>query len=69
MVFNWGLSDNKSNVSRTLLSILADLNAYVDGLQSSDDQLLQYFIRPFGIVLSVQITYNITVSLTFLSFI
>ena len=48
MVFHWGLSDSKSpQVSRTFLSILADLNNVVVWLVSTRP-LISKFSSPFN---------------------
>ena len=64
MFFHWSLSDSKSpQVSRTLLSILADLN---NGLHSpSYFQSSNLFINPLVTVPSAPITIGITVTFIF----
>ena len=72
MVFHWSLRDNKSpQVSRTLLSILADLNNVVIWrilARPSISNSFSSFTKPLGIVPSAPITIGITVTLMFHSF-
>ena len=69
MVSHWSLSDSKSpQVSKTLFSILADLNNAVVWTVSSCPLISKFsspFTNPLGIVPSVRITIGITV--TFMS--
>ena len=72
MVFSWKLSGSKSpQVSRTLLSILANLNnaviwmVFARSLISNSSSPL---IKPFEIIQSAPITINITISLMFHNF-
>ena len=69
MVFPWSLSDSKfPQVSRTLLSILAELNNAVVYMVSNCALIYKYFIpftNPLGIVPSAPITIGITVTFMF----
>ena len=60
MVLHWSLSDSKSpQVSRTLLSILADLNNAVNWMVSTGlpiSKSSSSFNNPLGIVLKTPIT-------------
>ena len=71
-VFHWSLSDSKSpQVSRTLLSILADLNNVVIWIFSTCPLISKSsssFIDPLKIVPSAQITIGITVTFMFHGF-
>ena len=64
MVFHWSLSDSKSpQVSRTLLSILADLNSAVGWMVSTRVRISNSsnpFINPLVTVPSAPITISIT---------
>ena len=72
MVFNWSSSNNKSlQVSRTLLSILADLNKAVVSMVSTRPLISKSstpFTHPLVSVPSVTITIGITVPFIFHSF-
>ena len=65
----WGLSDNKSpQVSRTLLSILADLNNTIGWMVSTCPLIFKcsrLFINPLRIVPSAPTTTGITVTFMF----
>ena len=69
MVFHWILSDNKSpRVSRTILSILVDLNNAVVWLVSARPPISKSsspFTKTLGIVSSAPITTGITVTFVF----
>ena len=66
MVFHWSLCDSKSPlVSRTLLSILADLNNAVILMVSARPPISNSsrpFTKPLGIVPSAPFTTDITVT-------
>ena len=72
MVFHWSLSDSNSpQVSRTLLSILADLNNVVVWMVSTCPLISKSsspFTKPLGIIPSALITTGITVNFMFPSF-
>ena len=72
MVFQLSLSDSKSPlVSRTLLSILADLNNVAVRIVSIRPLISNSFspiLKPFGTVPSVPVTISITVTLMFHNF-
>ena len=72
IVFRWSLSDSMSpQVSRTLPSILADLNNTVIWMVSICPLISKFsipFTNPMGIVPSVLITVGITVTFMFPSF-
>ena len=71
MVSQWSLSDNKSpQVSRTLLSILVDLNVVVWIISISPliSKASRPFTIPLGIVSSAQTTIGMTVNLMFYGF-
>ena len=64
MVFHWSLSDSKSpQVSRTLLSILADLNNAVVWIVSICPLISKSFSRSTNSLVTVQNT-PITISIT-----
>ena len=69
MVFHWSLSDTKyPQVSRTLLSILGDLNNAVVWIVSTDSFISKSsspFTKPLGIVPSTLITIGITITFMF----
>ena len=69
MVFHWSLSDSKSpQVSRTLLSILANLSNSVVWLISTRPLISDFYshlTKPLGIIPSALITLSINDSLTF----
>ena len=68
MVFQWSLSDsNNLQISRTLLSILADLNAVVWMVSASPliSKSSNLFTISLGIVPSAPITTGITVTFLF----
>ena len=66
MAFLWSLSDNKSpQVSRTLFSILIDLNNDVVFICPLISKSSSAFINPFGVVPIAPITIGITVSFMF----
>ena len=69
MFFHWSLSDSKSpQVSRTLLSILADLNNVIVWMVSTRPLFSNSpntFTNRFGIVQSVPITIGISVTFMF----
>ena len=67
-VFHWSLSDNFPEISRTLLSIQADLKNAVVWIVSTCPLILttsSSFINPLRIVPSAPITIGITVTLMF----
>ena len=70
--FHWSLSDSKSpQVSRTLLSILADLNNAVVWMVSTRPLISKFScpcINPFETVPRAAITIGITITLIFHSF-
>ena len=72
MVFNWSLSDSKSpQVSRTLLSILADLDNAVVWMVSTCPLISKSsspFTNPLVTIPSTPITTGITVTFMFHSF-
>ena len=72
MVFHWSLSDSKSpQVSRTLLSILADLNNAVVWMVSTRPSIFKSsnsYTKPWVNVQSASITIGITVTFMFHSF-
>ena len=71
MVSNWSLSDSKSQASRTLLSILANLNNAVVWMVSTCPLISKSsspFTNPLGIGPSASITIDITVTFVFHSF-
>ena len=71
MVFHWSLSDSKSQVSRTLLSILAVLNNAVVWMVSthpSTSKSVSPFSNPLVTVPNAPITIGIIVSCMFHSF-
>ena len=70
MVFHWSLSDNKSpQVSRTLLSILADFNTAVVWMVSTRPIISKSSSsNPLATVPSVPITIGITFTFMFHSF-
>ena len=69
MIFHGSLSVSKSpKVSRTLLSILTDLNNAVVWMVSGQSKFSNHLIKLLGIVLSAQITIGITVTLMFDNF-
>ena len=72
MVFHWSLSDSKSpQVSRTLLSILADPNNAVVWIVSTFPLISEFsclFINPLVIVPRAPITIGIIVTFMFHSF-
>ena len=67
MVFQWSLSDSKSaQVSRTLLSILADLTYAFIWIFSTCPLISKSsspFVNPLGSVSNAPITISITVAL------
>ena len=67
MVFYWSLRDNKSQVSRTFLSILANLNTIVwmVSIRPPIPNSSSTFSKSLGIDPSVLITIGITVILMF----
>ena len=68
-VFNWSFSESKSpQVSRTLPSILADLNNAVVWMISTSVLLSSRFTNLFVTVLNAPITIGITVTFMFHSF-
>ena len=68
MVFHWNLSDSMSpRVSRTFLSILADLNNAVVWMIYARP-LISKFSSPFAKTLEAPITVGITVTFMFQSF-
>ena len=73
MVSHWNLSDRKSpQVSRTLLSILADVNNVVVSIVSTRPLIFMScspYTNPLVIVPSAPITIGITVTFMFHSFI
>ena len=71
MVFHLSLSDSKSQVSRTFLSILADLNNTVVRKVSTRPLISKSSspcINPLMTVLSIPITIGITLTVMFHSF-
>ena len=72
MVFHWSLSDIKSpRISRTLLSILADLNnalVWMFSIRPLYFQVLQFLYQSLVTVPSAPITIGITVTFTFHGF-
>ena len=71
MVFHWSLSDGKSQVSRTLLSILADLNNAVVWMVSTHSLISKSSspcTNPLVTVPSAPITIGITLTFIFHSF-
>ena len=70
MVFHWSLNDSKSQVFRTLHSILADLNNAEVWMVSSRLLSKSYslFINSLVTEPGVPITIGITVTFTFESF-
>ena len=71
MVFLWSLSDSKSQVSRTLLSILANLNNAVVWMVSTYPPISKSsspFINPLVIVPRAPITIDINITFMFHSF-
>ena len=70
MVFQWSLNDSKSSqVSRTLPSILADLNNAIVWIVSTNPKSSSPITKLLGIFPSVSITIGITVTFMFHSFI
>ena len=66
MVFRWSLSDKKSpEVSRTLLSILANLNIILIWIVSIRPQNFNLFFKPLGAVPSAPIIIGIITVLLF----
>ena len=68
MVFHWNLSDSKSTqVSRTLLKILADFNNAVIWKVSAclPISALSPLTKPLGIVQSAQVTISISATFMF----
>ena len=72
MVFHWSLSESKFfQVSRTLLSILADLNNLVVWMVSVRPPIFNFsisLVKPLPIVSRAPITIGITVDFMFNSF-
>ena len=72
MVFHWSLIDSKSpQISRTLLSIPADLNNLVVWMASTPaliSKSFSSFTNPLVTVPSASITIGITVTFMFYSF-
>ena len=72
MIFHWSLSDSKTpQVSRTLLSILTDLNNAVVLMVSTRPLISKspsLFINPLVTVPSAPVTISLTVTLMFHSF-
>ena len=66
MGFHWNLNESKSSqVSRTLLSILADLSNAEVWMISIRSPFSRPFMKPFEIVPSTPIIIRITVSFIF----
>ena len=68
---HWSLSDNKSQVSRTLLSILADLNndvVWMDSIRPLISKYSSSYTNPLVTVLCASITIGIAVTFMFRSF-
>ena len=64
--FNWNLTDSKSpQVSRTYLSILADLNSAVVSILPMFSNFSSLFSNSSGTVPSAPLTTGITVNLMF----
>ena len=69
MVFHWSFSDSKSpQVSRTLLSILTDLNYVVVSTRPLNSMSSSTFINPLMPVPKAPITIGINVTFMFHNF-